>query len=334
VNTLTNKVVQLGAEDLRRLCLECGADGVGFVEVDRLSLADEHDAFLRVYPRTRSLISIISRVNPEAVQSPVREIANEENHRTTKEISHIVVAIVRRLNTLGVRGLATPVGFPMNMDRWPGKIWEISHKPIAIEAGLGQMGINRNVINPRFGNHVLLDTILIDAEIDNYDQPIDFNPCFNCNLCVAACPVGAIEPDGTFDFEACMTHNYHDFLGGFVQFVDAIADATNAADYRSRNTDAETASWWQSLSYGANYKAGYCWAVCPAGDELFGIYNMDTKNYVKTVVRPLRDRQEPIYAIKDSRAEKIARRRKNKTVRIVESPIRAPIPLIDASGGE
>jgi hypothetical protein len=45
--------------------------------------------------------------------------------------------------------------------RWPafpGKIWVVSHKPLAVAAGLGHMGIHRNVIHPKFGNFILLGT--------------------------------------------------------------------------------------------------------------------------------------------------------------------------------
>ncbi|WP_157261543.1 hypothetical protein [Paenibacillus sp. A3] len=41
-----------------------------------------------------------------------------------------------------------------------GPQWFISHKPIAVAAGLGQMGIHRNVIHPKFGNFILLGTIV------------------------------------------------------------------------------------------------------------------------------------------------------------------------------
>ena len=52
----------------------------------------------------------------------------------------------------------SPVGFPMEMDRVPGKISVGSHRPVGVAAGLGRMGIDRNVIHPRFGNFVLLAT--------------------------------------------------------------------------------------------------------------------------------------------------------------------------------
>src|SRR5207244_13164613 len=85
-----------------------------------------------------------------------------------------------------------------------------------------------------------------------------FNACVEGKLCAAACPVGAISPEGDFNFSACYTHNYREFMGGFTDWVEQVADSKNARDYRSRISDAESASMWQSLSYGANYKAAYC----------------------------------------------------------------------------
>jgi hypothetical protein len=64
-------------------------------------------------------------------------------------------------------------------------------------------------------------------------------------------------------------------MGGFTNWVEQVADSKNALDYRWKVTDSETASMWQSLSFGANYKAAYCLAVCPAGEEVIGPYLTD-----------------------------------------------------------
>src|SRR5256885_9865828 len=175
------------------------------------------------------------------------------------------------------------MGFPMEMDRFPGTAWVVSHKPDAVAAGLGMMGIHRNVIHEKFGNFILLGTILLDAEVSESSQPINYNPCLECKLCVAACPVGAISPDGDFNFSSCYTHNYREFMGGFTDWVEQVAESKNAGDYRSRVSDAESASMWQSLSFGANYKAAYCLAVCPAGEDVIGPYLSDRKAHLKEV---------------------------------------------------
>jgi SCP-2 sterol transfer family len=130
---------------------------------------------------------------------------------------------------------------------------------------------------------------------------------------VSACPVGAIGSDGEFFFSACYTHNYREFIGGFTNWVDQIVESKNATDYRSRVTDSESASMWQSLSFGANYKSAYCMAVCPAGDDVIAPFLTDRSQYLQDVVRPLQDKEETVYVVPKSDAEEyVARRFPNK----------------------
>jgi NAD(P)H-flavin reductase/putative sterol carrier protein/Fe-S-cluster-containing hydrogenase component 2 len=185
------------------------------------------------------------------------------------------------------------------------------------------MGIHRNVIHPKFGNFVLLGTVLIDAEALQYDGPLDYNPCLECKLCVAACPVSAISPDGGFNLSACFTHNYREFMGGFTDWVEQVADSKNAMDYRKRMSAPETASMWQSLSHGSNYKSAYCMAVCPAGEDVIGPYLQDRKRHIQDIVKPLQEKSEPVYVINGSDAESYARKKwKNKTVKHAGNALR------------
>jgi NAD-dependent dihydropyrimidine dehydrogenase PreA subunit/putative sterol carrier protein len=215
------------------------------------------------------------------------------------------------------------MGFPMEMQRFPGKGWVVSHKPIAVAAGLGKMGINRNVIHPRFGNFILLGTVAIDAHISRYDKPIDYNPCIDCKLCVSACPVGAIAPTGEFDFSACYTHNYREFMGGFTDWVGTIAESASRGEYEAKVTPSESASMWQSLAFGPNYKAAYCMAVCPAGEDVIGQFLSSRKDFLEDVVKPLQKKEEPVYVVPDTDAEEYVRKRfPHKKVRLVRNSLR------------
>jgi NAD-dependent dihydropyrimidine dehydrogenase PreA subunit len=310
-------------ERLRTLCLEAGADDVGFVSIDAKELARERPNIVEAFPQTRSLISFVVRMNPEPIRSPARSFSNIEFHHTGNEVTEVGRRIVERLGHDGVRALNVSAGFPMEMNRFPGRIWTVAHKPIAVAAGMGQMGIHRNVIHPRFGNFILLGTVCLDVEITGYDHPIDFNPCLECKLCVAACPVGAIGADGAFNFSACSTHNYREFMGGFIDWVGTVADSKDANAYRDAVTDSESASMWQSLSFGANYKAAYCMAVCPAGEDVIGPYLANTKQFTADIVRPLQQKVEPVYVVAGSDAEAhVTRRFPHKQVRRVHSGLR------------
>jgi ferredoxin len=313
----------LDRDALRALCLAAGADDVGFVEIERPALADQVADITAAFPRPRALIALVQRTAVEAIRSPARSLGNLEFHRTGDEVTETSRRIVAALRDHGVRALAPGAGFPMELEAWPGKIWVIGHKPVAVEAGLGRMGIHRNVIHPRFGTFVLLGTVVVDAAVSGYDRPISFDPCLECKLCVAACPTGAISPTGEFDFSACMTHNYRDFLGGFGDWVETVADAPGAAGYRRSVPDTETVSVWQSLAFGPQYKAAYCVSVCPAGEDVIGPWLEDRRAHLDEVVRPLQDKPEPVYVVPGSDAEAHVRRRfPHKTVRRVRSGIR------------
>ena len=305
--------------DVRQWALELGADDVGFVSIDREEIADQREDILACFPETRTLVSFVCRMNRESIRTPARSVSNLEFHATGEHVNLVARRMVTGFESQGVRAVNPAMGFPMEMDKFPSKVWVVSHKPVAVAAGLGQMGIHRNVIHPKFGNFILLGTVLIDREISSQSEPIDYNPCLECKLCVAACPVGAISPTGEFDFNACYTHNYREFMGGFTDWIEGIAASRSRNDYRSRYSDSESASFWQSLSYGANYKAAYCLAVCPAGEDVIAPWLDDKKTFMDRTLRPLQEKEETVYVVPGSDAEQHVKKRfankKTKQVR-------------------
>jgi Fe-S-cluster-containing hydrogenase component 2 len=303
------RVEPLSASWLRQLCLDAGADDVGFVAINRPELDDQRQDILKAFPATKTLISLVCRMNREPVRSLNRSVANLEFHETTDFVNEVAHTIVRQLEDDGIRAMNPPAGFPMEMANFPGKIWVVSHKPVAVAAGLGQMGVHRNVIHPKFGNFILLGTILLAAEVDSQSCPINYNPCLGCKLCVAACHVGAIKPDGRFDPSACLTHNYREFINGFTDWVEQVTESGSAKEYRKRVTDQESASMWQSLSFGANYKAAYCLAVCPAGEDVISPFLTDRGQFVAETLKPLQQKAETIYVVPNSDAEEFVTRK-------------------------
>lgn len=313
------------AQELIELALRCGADDAACVSIDHSDLGGEREIIRKHIPWARSLLSLVCRMNREPIRSPARSMANLEFHHMTDVTNEVAHEIVRRLEGSGIRAVNPSVGFPMEMDQFPDRIWVVSHKPVAVAAGLGKIGIHRNVIHPKFGNFILLATVVLDYDISQdppQRPPLDFNPCLECKLCVAACPVGAISPNGDFLFSACYTHNYREFMGGFTDWAEQLAESGSRNGYRSRFTDAESASIWASLSFGANYKAAYCMAVCPAGEDVISPWIDDRKTFLEETLRPLQNKEEPIYVVAGSDAEAhVQQRFPHKTIRRVRGSL-------------
>src|SRR5437868_4318956 len=87
----------LDAAWLRQLCLEAGADDVGFVEIGRSEIADQREDILRVFPHARTLISFVVRMNREPIRSPARSVANLEFHHAGDETNEVARRIVAAL---------------------------------------------------------------------------------------------------------------------------------------------------------------------------------------------------------------------------------------------
>jgi hypothetical protein len=107
----------LDAQWLRQLCLDAGADDVGFVDIDRPELGNERTDIVRFFQPTKALISFILRMNREPIRSPARSPANVEFHQTGEGVNEVAHHIVTALGNRGVRAINPAMGFPMEVDR-------------------------------------------------------------------------------------------------------------------------------------------------------------------------------------------------------------------------
>ncbi len=81
----------------------------------------------------------------------------------------------------------------------------ILERDLAQSAGLGWIGKNTCLINPKMGSYFLLAEILLDIPLEP-DAPFTYDRCGNCNRCITACPTGCILPDRTLDARLCLSY--------------------------------------------------------------------------------------------------------------------------------
>jgi epoxyqueuosine reductase len=81
----------------------------------------------------------------------------------------------------------------------------VLERDFAQQAGLGWIGKNTCLINPRHGSYFLLSELFINLELES-DPPFLPDRCGGCTRCIQACPTGCIMPDRTLDAGRCISY--------------------------------------------------------------------------------------------------------------------------------
>ncbi|MBI5951664.1 MAG: tRNA epoxyqueuosine(34) reductase QueG [Chloroflexi bacterium] len=81
----------------------------------------------------------------------------------------------------------------------------ILERELAQRAGLGWIGKNSMLINPKAGSTFLLAEILLGLELEP-NEALVTDHCGTCTRCVTACPTQAILPDRALDARRCISY--------------------------------------------------------------------------------------------------------------------------------
>jgi len=85
---------------------------------------------------------------------------------------------------------------------WRKQLAHLSHKKVAVAAGLGWLGRHNLLVTPQYGSRVRLVTVLTSMPL-RLDTPLP-DDCGSCRACLTVCPAKAIkERQQEFDHQAC-----------------------------------------------------------------------------------------------------------------------------------
>lgn len=80
----------------------------------------------------------------------------------------------------------------------------LSDRAVAERAGLGWVGKNTLMITPEFGSWVFLGELITNLPLPP-DTPVE-EGCGDCNICVDACPTGALVQGGQLNAQRCIAY--------------------------------------------------------------------------------------------------------------------------------
>jgi NAD-dependent dihydropyrimidine dehydrogenase PreA subunit len=186
---------------LREEAMRRGAGLVGFTRVTEEDLFQGKDA---PYPHA---ICIGVPMNRKEMRFAPAKRAAVEVMRTYRRAGRLAVELAEVVRSLGWQARA--YGNPNSTD--------ILHIPLAIRAGLGQLGKHGSMISKEFGSNFRLSAVLTDLPLPP-DQPVDIGVddlCLHCRRCVIDCPPEAIFNDKQWvrgeykwyvDFDKCVPY--------------------------------------------------------------------------------------------------------------------------------
>lgn len=144
-------------------------------------------------PGVKSIVSVALNYAP-AVRLPEGELQfaayalGKDYHDIVKERLHLLAS---RLGITAYRAFCDTA--PVLERYW------------AEQAGIGWIGRNHQLIIPHAGSMFFLGELFVDTEADCYDTPKKQH-CGSCHACMDACPTGALDCNGSFCADKCLSY--------------------------------------------------------------------------------------------------------------------------------
>jgi epoxyqueuosine reductase len=166
----------------------------------------------QIMPECRSILVLATPYNPPppiALSGAPAEMKRGEAPGVRGEIASYAWGadyhelLPARMEKL-VRFIEEQVQQPVK-NRWYTDTGPILERDLAQRAGIGWIGKNTCLINPRHGSYFLLSEILLDLELEP-DPPLVTDHCGTCTRCIEACPTDCILPDRTIDARRCISY--------------------------------------------------------------------------------------------------------------------------------
>lgn len=259
----------LTAAEVKAKALALGADLVGIADGARVDTAHitEHDA--------GRVIVLGKRLN-EGVARIRRWDDRHKYYNDELALTHLEETSLELVYWLEDRGYPALIVPPTHVDPAgyrddPNEHLEplLSLPQAAVEAGLGTLGLNLQLLTPQFGPRVILSAVLCSLEVA-CDRPMGEALCLgpSCGRCLKTCPGDAVQHWGR-DWQACDKHRSPH---GFAQLAGHLERIIQEGDAKKRKEllrSEDSFNLWQSILRGAGVVTGCrrCADVCPVGAD-------------------------------------------------------------------
>jgi len=171
----------------------------------------------------------------------------------------------------------------------------ISLPHAAVEAGLGTLGLNLQLLTREFGPRVILTAVLCSVDVE-CDRPMSEALCLGpeCGRCLKACP-GDVIRQWDRDWEACDTYRSPHGFAQLTDYLGRVIDEPDAKQKKAMLRSEDSFNLWQSILRGAGVITGCrrCADVCPVGAD----YEPMLKDALDSIPESTREKEARLAAM-------------------------------------
>jgi len=291
------------AARVKRRAKELGADLVGIASAETLNAFPPDPLWPqtpeRISPYCRSVIVVANRIPAGAFRC-----------KTNVPVQYLDMLVLRKMDRLAYR-LAEELerdGHPTFVTAAQETEWtlkrasygRLSTRHLGVEAGLGTLGLEVNILTPEFGPRLYLTGILTELELEP-DQRITEQVCIgeSCSRCLHSCPADAVLHWGIAKRE-CATEAQEFGFAQILKFFDRMIERPGddqMAVFRSR----DFFGFWQGLLrvVGSFGDCPRCLAVCPVGND----YHAHLADVQRVIPEKTPEKVALVKRLKDARAQ-------------------------------
>ena len=302
LRTGTPLATPVDAAAVKRRAKELGADLVGIASAATLNAFPPDPRWPqtpdRISPYCKSVIVIVQRIPAGAFRC-----------KTNAPVQYLDMLVLRRMDRIALR-LAEELenaGHPTftlaaqetdwNLKR--ASYGRLSTRHLGVEAGLGTLGLDVNILTPEFGPRLYLTGILTEIELAPNERMTE-QVCIgeSCSRCVHACPPDAVRQWG-LDKSACATEAQEFGYATVTKFFDTFFGLTAEKQHEALRS-RDLFGFWQGLLrvVGSFGDCPRCLAVCPVGND----YHAHLADVQKLIPEKTPDKIAKAKAFKEDRA--------------------------------
>jgi epoxyqueuosine reductase QueG len=203
-------------EQIKEYILSLGADECGVADIGRFSEAPAGFHPRDILLDCKSVIVFGVALPKGLTQVESRLIYGHFNYGTCTDVDRIAFKASKGIERL-YGGYAVPIPSDGPYEYWVADELEgrglISMRHAAVLAGLGALGKSTLLLNKKYGNLLILGSILTNLDIDS--DPIAENICIeSCSLCIQNCPSQALDSE-CVNQSKCRLNTYGTNARGF-----------------------------------------------------------------------------------------------------------------------